>query len=353
MVTEGFRRFGLHRIEIRCATWNHRSSAIPRRLGFVEEGILRESEWLHDKWVDLRVFSMLAQDWKGNATDWLIAWCALRLSVQPARSSERGKQLDATLRQFTLLMRAFAQSRAPGTRAIQQIQWLSNGMHMASRLRLGKAAVVGEKFDSPQIADHSWSQMRVRLAIQPAPAGAEKSGLRRRPNWTLAQNGNPDTASAGTWVLVLMPSARSGIDSLNCSGKTSQALRNRKGSRVGTWNEAKSFVFLVTIVSPCIRAVATMKASSNRASDLPFISRAHWRQQSASGGDMRMRAPSYEDHRRLFSDAPAPVWQEVAEIETGLRRKQEFPEVRFPTLFHPIPFVDGNQHCRFDSAFGD
>ena len=63
MVTEGFSNFKLHRIEIRCATWNHRSSAIPRRLEFVEEGILRDAEWLHDRWVDLRVFSMLAPDW--------------------------------------------------------------------------------------------------------------------------------------------------------------------------------------------------------------------------------------------------------------------------------------------------
>ena len=63
IVTEGFENFGLHRIEIRCAVQNHRSSAVPRRLGFLEEGILREAEWLHDHWVDLRVFSMLAQDW--------------------------------------------------------------------------------------------------------------------------------------------------------------------------------------------------------------------------------------------------------------------------------------------------
>ncbi|MBZ5696889.1 MAG: GNAT family N-acetyltransferase [Acidobacteriia bacterium] len=63
IVTEGFRQYGLHRIEIRCATGNIRSSAIPRRLGFVEEGILREAEWLYDHWVDLRVFSMLEQDW--------------------------------------------------------------------------------------------------------------------------------------------------------------------------------------------------------------------------------------------------------------------------------------------------
>jgi ribosomal-protein-serine acetyltransferase len=63
VVTEGFENFGLHRIEIRCAVHNHRSSAVPRRLEFLEEGILREAEWLHDHWVDLRVFSMLAGDW--------------------------------------------------------------------------------------------------------------------------------------------------------------------------------------------------------------------------------------------------------------------------------------------------
>jgi ribosomal-protein-serine acetyltransferase len=63
MVTEGFGNYDLHRIEIRCATGNRRSYAIPRKLGFVEEGILRDAEWLYDHWVDLRVFSMLEQDW--------------------------------------------------------------------------------------------------------------------------------------------------------------------------------------------------------------------------------------------------------------------------------------------------
>ena len=63
IVTEGFRGYRLHRIEIRCATGNRRSSALPRKLGFVEEGILREAEWLYDHWVDLRVFSMLEQNW--------------------------------------------------------------------------------------------------------------------------------------------------------------------------------------------------------------------------------------------------------------------------------------------------
>jgi ribosomal-protein-serine acetyltransferase len=67
ILSEAFGNLGLHRVEIRCAIWNHRSSAIPKRLGFVEEGILKEAEWVHDRWLDLRVFSMLAQDWKTRA----------------------------------------------------------------------------------------------------------------------------------------------------------------------------------------------------------------------------------------------------------------------------------------------
>jgi ribosomal-protein-serine acetyltransferase len=64
IVTEGFCRYGLHRIEIRCATGNAKSSALARRLGFVEEGVVRDAEWLHDRWVDLRVFGMLEREWK-------------------------------------------------------------------------------------------------------------------------------------------------------------------------------------------------------------------------------------------------------------------------------------------------
>ena len=54
----------LHRVEIRCGTGNTRSCAIPERLGFVREGVAREAEWVNDTWVDLVVWSMLAEDWK-------------------------------------------------------------------------------------------------------------------------------------------------------------------------------------------------------------------------------------------------------------------------------------------------
>jgi len=55
---------GLHRVEIRCGTGNTRSCAIPRRLGFQREGVLREAEWVNDRWVDLEIWAMLEEDWR-------------------------------------------------------------------------------------------------------------------------------------------------------------------------------------------------------------------------------------------------------------------------------------------------
>lgn len=54
----------LHRVEIRCAVENKRSRAIPERLGFTNEGTIRESEWLYDHFVDHVVYGMLSREWK-------------------------------------------------------------------------------------------------------------------------------------------------------------------------------------------------------------------------------------------------------------------------------------------------
>lgn len=66
MVDYLFDELNLHRVVIQCGVGNTRSCAIPRRLGFVHEGVLREAERVNDRWVDLNVWSMLAQDWKGS-----------------------------------------------------------------------------------------------------------------------------------------------------------------------------------------------------------------------------------------------------------------------------------------------
>ena len=63
LITEAFRGYELHRIEIRCAVGNDRSAAIPGRLGLREEGTLREAEPLHGRFVDLRLFSVLRHEW--------------------------------------------------------------------------------------------------------------------------------------------------------------------------------------------------------------------------------------------------------------------------------------------------
>jgi ribosomal-protein-serine acetyltransferase len=55
---------GLHRVEIRCGTGNSRSCAVPRRLGFHREGVLREAQWVNDRWVDIEVWGMLEEEWR-------------------------------------------------------------------------------------------------------------------------------------------------------------------------------------------------------------------------------------------------------------------------------------------------
>lgn len=53
----------LNRVEIRVAEENHRSRAIPERLGFHQDGTLREAELVGGRYLDSVVYSMLAADW--------------------------------------------------------------------------------------------------------------------------------------------------------------------------------------------------------------------------------------------------------------------------------------------------
>jgi len=62
MINHAFTELDLHRVDIRCAVENHRSRAIPRRLGFTLEGVARQSEWLYDHFVDLAIYGLLRTD---------------------------------------------------------------------------------------------------------------------------------------------------------------------------------------------------------------------------------------------------------------------------------------------------
>jgi ribosomal-protein-serine acetyltransferase len=64
VVRAGFQDLALNKIEIRCAVENHRSRAVAQRLGFVEEAVLRQREWLYDHFVDHVVYSMLKSEYE-------------------------------------------------------------------------------------------------------------------------------------------------------------------------------------------------------------------------------------------------------------------------------------------------
>jgi ribosomal-protein-serine acetyltransferase len=64
VIDEGFSRLQLNRIEIRAATENYKSQAIPERLGFKKEGIIRQGEFVNSRFVDLLVYSMLKEEWE-------------------------------------------------------------------------------------------------------------------------------------------------------------------------------------------------------------------------------------------------------------------------------------------------
>jgi ribosomal-protein-serine acetyltransferase len=53
---------GLNRVEIRVAPENFKSQAIPKRLGFVQEGRIRQAEYLYDYYVDHLIYGILQEE---------------------------------------------------------------------------------------------------------------------------------------------------------------------------------------------------------------------------------------------------------------------------------------------------
>ncbi|WP_188455444.1 GNAT family N-acetyltransferase [Virgibacillus oceani] len=66
LIDYAFQELKLNRIEIRAAFENRKSRAIPERLGFTQEGKVRQAEWLYDHYVDLVIYGMLACEWEQN-----------------------------------------------------------------------------------------------------------------------------------------------------------------------------------------------------------------------------------------------------------------------------------------------
>lgn len=64
VIDHAFEEWGLNRVEIHCATGNKKSCAIPKRLGFEFEGLLREAQLLNGEYQDINIYGMLARNWK-------------------------------------------------------------------------------------------------------------------------------------------------------------------------------------------------------------------------------------------------------------------------------------------------
>jgi ribosomal-protein-serine acetyltransferase len=65
LIDHAFEEWDLHRVEIHCAPGNRRSRAIPERLGFREEAILREAELVRGRWLDRVVYGLLTGEQSG------------------------------------------------------------------------------------------------------------------------------------------------------------------------------------------------------------------------------------------------------------------------------------------------
>jgi len=68
LLDHAFCEWGLHRVEIHCAPENRRSRAIPERLGFREEGLLRETERVGGRYLDSIVYGLLEEEWGSTPT---------------------------------------------------------------------------------------------------------------------------------------------------------------------------------------------------------------------------------------------------------------------------------------------
>jgi ribosomal-protein-serine acetyltransferase len=67
LINYGFNTLKLNRVVIACATANQRSRAIPLRLGFTHEGVVRDAEWLYTEFVEHDLYALPVEDWKKSA----------------------------------------------------------------------------------------------------------------------------------------------------------------------------------------------------------------------------------------------------------------------------------------------
>lgn len=72
LIHYAFNEMELNRVEIRVAVHNVRSQKIPKRLGFANEGCIRQAEKLYDRFVDHTLYGLVKTEWKQPTEDELI-----------------------------------------------------------------------------------------------------------------------------------------------------------------------------------------------------------------------------------------------------------------------------------------
>jgi RimJ/RimL family protein N-acetyltransferase len=60
----GFEELGLHRIWAHCIAENVASARVMEKIGMRQEGHLRETEWMKDRWWDALLYAILEYEWK-------------------------------------------------------------------------------------------------------------------------------------------------------------------------------------------------------------------------------------------------------------------------------------------------
>lgn len=64
LIDHNFRELGLNRIEMECAAGNSGSLRVAERLGFTQEGVMRQAAWLNHRFVDHVMYGLLADEWR-------------------------------------------------------------------------------------------------------------------------------------------------------------------------------------------------------------------------------------------------------------------------------------------------
>ncbi|WP_249435691.1 GNAT family protein [Paenibacillus sp. Marseille-Q4541] len=64
LVVHAFNDLNLRKIEIGVATYNMKSRAIPERIGFTQEGTIRNYELLHNQFLDRVIYGLLKEEWQ-------------------------------------------------------------------------------------------------------------------------------------------------------------------------------------------------------------------------------------------------------------------------------------------------